>query len=169
VRAASRLASTGRPRGSTIAAAEPKEDRLAPAAPAPTPNRRFTDASHAAVTLIGSATHIRGDVVSSDAMEIRGTVEGDCRVGSHCTVTEGARVLGNIDATTLVVAGEVEAGTLTAQKIEIRASARVRATIRALRVAIADGALYEGDLQTQDPGSAAVVFQERRASDETKL
>jgi cytoskeletal protein CcmA (bactofilin family) len=138
---------------------------LAPAAPAPT--RRFTDASERAVTVIGSGTHVRGDVVSSDPLEIRGTVEGDCRVGAHCTVAEGARVLGNIDATTLVVSGEVEAGTLTAEKVEIRATARVRATIRAQRVAIADGALYEGDLQTQQPAGAALVFSERRAgSDE---
>lgn len=134
---------------------------MAPAAPAP--NRRFTDSSERAQTVIGSGTHVRGDVVSSDPVEIRGTVEGDCRVGAHCTVAEGARVLGNIDATTLVVAGEVEAGTLTAQKVEVRATARVRATIRALRVAIADGALYEGDLQTQEPAGTALVFSERRA------
>jgi cytoskeletal protein CcmA (bactofilin family) len=132
---------------------------------APPPNRRFTDTADPAVTVIGSGTHVRGDVVASDAMEIRGTVEGDCRVGAHCTVTEGARVLGNIDATTLVVSGDSEAGTLTAQKVEIRASARVRATIRASRVAIADGALYEGDLQTQEPAGAALAFSERRAGD----
>lgn len=136
---------------------------MAPAAPAP--NRRFTDASERPLTVIGPGTHVRGDVVSSDPVEIRGTVDGDCRVSAHCTVTESARVLGNIDATTLVVAGEVEAGTLTAEKVEIRASARVRATIRAQRVAIADGALYEGDLQTQGPAGSAHVFSERRDDD----
>lgn len=136
---------------------------MAPA-PAPAPNRRFTDTGEPALTVIGPGTHVRGDLVSSDPVEIRGTVEGDCRVGAHCTVAEGARVLGNIDATTLVVAGEVEAGTLTAEKVEVRASARVRATIRAVRVAIADGALYEGDLQTLEPAGAALVFNERRAA-----
>jgi cytoskeletal protein CcmA (bactofilin family) len=136
---------------------------LAPATPAPT--RRFTDAAERPVTVIGAGTHVRGDVVSSDPLEIRGTVEGDCRVGAHCTVTEGARVLGNIDATSLVVAGEIEAGTLTAQKVEVRSSARVRATIRATRVAIADGALYEGNLETQEPEGAALVFSERRSGE----
>jgi cytoskeletal protein CcmA (bactofilin family) len=138
---------------------------LAPATPAPAPTRRFTDAAERPVTVIGAGTHVRGDVVSSDPVEIRGTVEGDCRVGAHCAVTEGARVLGNIDATSLVISGEVEAGTLTAQKVEVRASARVRATIRAARVAIADGALYEGNLETQEPAGAALVFSERRAGE----
>lgn len=127
-----------------------------------TPNRRFTDVTERAATVIGPGTQVRGDVVGSDPVDIRGTLEGDCRVSAHCSVRDGARVLGNIDATALMIAGEVEAGTVTAEKVEIRATARVRATVRALRVAIADGALYEGDLQTQDPASGPVLFRERR-------
>jgi cytoskeletal protein CcmA (bactofilin family) len=139
---------------------------LATAGPAPT--RRFTDSLERAATVVGPGTHLRGDIVTSDPVEIRGTVEGDCRVSAHCIVREGARVLGNIDATTLIVAGEVEAGTLTAEKVEIRASASVRATIKARTVAIADGALYEGDVQMLDAASAPTLFQERRSTgDET--
>ncbi len=132
------------------------------------PTRRFTDSLERAATVIGPGTHVRGDIVTNDPVEIRGTVEGDCRVGAHCIVREGARVLGNIDATTLVVAGEVEAGTLTAEKVEIRASALVRATIKARTVAIADGALYEGDVQMLDAAAAPTLFQERRSGDEER-
>ena len=53
-------------------------------------------------------------------------------------------------------------GTLTAEKVEIRASASVRATIKARTVAIADGALYEGGVQMLDAASAPTLFQERR-------
>ena len=41
----------------------------------------------------------------------------------------------------------------------------MRATIRAMRVAIADGALYEGNLETQEPEGAALVFSERRSGE----
>jgi len=133
-----------------------------------TPNRRFTDAEERSATVIARGTFVRGDLAGSDPVDVRGTLEGDCRVSAHCTVREGARVLGNIDATALMIAGEVEAGTLTAEKIEIRASARVRATVRALRVAIADGALYEGDLQTQDPESGPLLFREKRKDGEPR-
>ncbi len=132
----------------------------------PAPTRRFTDALERPATIVGPGTHVRGDIVTSDPVEIRGTVEGDCRVSAHCIVREGARVLGNIDATTLVVAGEIEAGTLTAEKVEIRATATVRATVKARTVAIADGALYEGDVQMFDAGSAPTLFQERRTGGE---
>jgi cytoskeletal protein CcmA (bactofilin family) len=93
-------------------------------------------------------------MVSSDSVEIRGTLEGDCRVAALCTVGEGGRVLGNIDATSLVVAGEVTAGMLTAERIEIRATGHVCGTLRARRVIIAEGALYEGDIETPGGGVA---------------
>jgi cytoskeletal protein CcmA (bactofilin family) len=131
---------------------------------APSANRRFTDSAQAPVTLIGSGTHIRGDLRGSDPVEIRGSLEGDCHILARCVVHEGARVMGNIDAAGLVVAGEVEAGTLTADKVEIRASARVRATIKARVVAIGDGAVYEGQVQMEGPDAAdgPVFFKEQR-------
>jgi len=60
-------------------------------------------------------------------------------------------VLGNIEATALLVAGEVEAGVLRAEKVEVRASAKVVAMIRARVVVIADGAEFEGEVQMEEP------------------
>jgi cytoskeletal protein CcmA (bactofilin family) len=126
-------------------------------------NRRFSDTDPPA-TVIAAGTTVRGDLSGGDAVEIRGTLEGDCRVGAHCRVTEGARVRGSVEASGLVVAGEIEAETLTADTIEIRASARVRASLRARVVAIAEGAFYEGDVQMQgpDPSGSPVFFKDRR-------
>jgi cytoskeletal protein CcmA (bactofilin family) len=128
------------------------------------PTRRFTDSVEPTATVIGAGTTVRGDIVAGDPLEIRGTVEGDCRVDAPCIVREGARVVGNVEAASLLVAGEVEAGTLSAEKVEIRASARVRGAIKARTVAIADGAHYEGSVQMHDPASGPVLFQERRAA-----
>ena len=99
------------------------------------------------MTVIGRDTRFLGNLESSDPVDIRGVLEGDCRTSAHCIVREGARVLGNIDAVALVVAGEVEAGLLQADKVEVRASARVLATIRARVVAIADGAFFQGEIE----------------------
>jgi cytoskeletal protein CcmA (bactofilin family) len=104
-----------------------------------------------AQTIIGAGAVLRGDLVSSEPVEVRGMLEGDLRVAALCTVAEGGRVLGNIDAGALVVAGEVTAGMLSADRIEIRASGRVFGRLRARRVVIADGAHYEGDIETATP------------------
>jgi cytoskeletal protein CcmA (bactofilin family) len=119
--------------------------------------------------VIGHGTRICGDVVSSDPVDIRGVLEGDCQTSAHCIVRGGARVLGNIDAAALLVAGEVEAGLLRAEKVEVRASARVLATIRARVVAIADGAFFQGDVEIERAHAAsgpALLEDRRRAEDD---
>jgi len=117
----------------------------------PDPSRPLDDLAPSGRTVIAQGTHVRGDVASTVPVEIRGTLEGDIQTSAHCVVREGARVLGNIEAAALLVAGEVEAGVLRADKVEVRASAKVVATIRARVVAIADGAEFEGDVQMEEP------------------
>jgi cytoskeletal protein CcmA (bactofilin family) len=133
----------------------------------PPPNRRLTDTS-APGTVIGLGTVVHGDLTGDDPVEIRGTLEGDCRIGGLCVVAEGGRLLGNVEAAGLVVSGAVEAGTLTADRVEFRPSARVTGTITARLVAIADGAFYQGDVRMQDPDPTAgpVYFKDRRRSGE---
>jgi len=118
--------------------------------------------------VIGPGTTVRGDLTGGDAVEIRGLLEGDCRTSAHCVVGEGARVAGNIEATGIVVAGAVEARVLAADKVEIRASARVKASVTARVITIADGAFYEGNVQMlgQDTPSGPVFFKERRSGPE---
>jgi cytoskeletal protein CcmA (bactofilin family) len=131
--------------------------------PAPSQTgRRLTDVSSPA-TVIGAGTTVHGDVSGRDPLEVRGTVEGDCRVGGLCVVAQGGRVLGNIEADGLVVAGEIEAGKLTVDRVELRSTARVRGAITARVLAIADGAFYEGDVQ-MEPGASAgpTFFKDRR-------
>jgi len=98
-------------------------------------------------------------------VEIRGTLEGDCHTSARCIVHEGGRVLGNIDAIALVVAGEVDAGLLKAEKVELRASARVSGVIQAAVVAIADGAFYEGEIEDPEAAGGPAVLKDRRRSE----
>jgi len=114
--------------------------------------------------VIAVGTIVRGDVTGGDSVEIRGTLEGDCRIEGLCVVAQGARVLGNIEAAGVMVAGEVEAGTVAADRIELRASARVRAAVTARVMAVADGAFYEGEVQMLGPDAPVgpVTFKDRR-------
>ena len=128
----------------------------------PPSGRRFTDKPHPLATLIGPGARFRGDLRSDHPVEIRGTLEGDCHTSARCIVHEGGRVLGNIDAIALVVAGEVDAGLLKAEKIELRASARVHGVISAAVVVIADGAFYEGEIENPEATGGPPVLKDRR-------
>jgi cytoskeletal protein CcmA (bactofilin family) len=101
-------------------------------------------------SVIGPGAHFRGDLQSDGPVYVHGTLEGDCETSAHCSVLEGGRVLGNITAAVLMVAGEVEAGLITAEKVEVRVTARVTATIRAGVVGVQDGAFFQGQIE-KDP------------------
>ena len=130
---------------------------------APQADRRLADQAHSRATEIGPGSFFRGDVSCTDPVEIRGTLEGDCRTSARCMVHEGGRVLGNIDAAALVVAGKVEAGLLVADKVELRPSARVVGTIRARVIVIADGAFYQGDIEGAGSAGGPPILKDRRA------
>ena len=132
----------------------------------PSPSRRFTD-NPSPATSIGPGTTFRGDLTGGDAVEIRGVLEGDCRTSAHCVVSEGARVVGSIEAAGIVVAGAVEARALAADKVEIRASARVKASVTARVITIADGAFYEGNVKMQAPDTSGspTFFKDRRGGE----
>ncbi len=130
-----------------------------PAAPA----RRFTDSVEASTTFVAHGTRIKGDLASEGPVDVAGTLDGDIRVTTHCRIREGARVTGRLEAKSLVVEGEVNGPALVADKVEIGATARVRSSIQARVVAIADGAFFEGEVRMDGtPGSGPQTFTEKR-------
>jgi cytoskeletal protein CcmA (bactofilin family) len=135
-----------------------------PAAPQDTPTRRFTDAIDANTTIVGPGTLVKGELAAEGAVEIAGAIEGEVRVGGHCRVRQGARVDGRIEAKTLLIEGTVDGPALVADKIEIGASARVHSNIQARVVAVADGAVFEGQVQMDGSGGPGTpqTFTEKR-------
>jgi cytoskeletal protein CcmA (bactofilin family) len=133
--------------------------------PEPTPARRFTDSGEPAGTVLGPRTQVRGELTSEGPVEIEGTLRGDCRAAGLCRVRAGARVEGNIRATSVVVEGEVAGKALEAQRVEIGASARVHADIHADHVAIAEGGFFEGDVRIGGKDAPQpTLFKEKRGA-----
>jgi cytoskeletal protein CcmA (bactofilin family) len=135
-----------------------------PAASSPSAARRFTDQSAPASTVIGARTRVQGNLVAEESVDVAGSVEGDCRVGGLVRVHEGGNVTGDVTAGSIVVNGTISGRSLEADRVEIGAKGRVLARIRARRVAIADGAFYEGEVDMDDSGrpAARVTFVEKR-------
>ncbi len=113
--------------------------------------------------MLGPGIKLRGELTGEDPVELGGTIEGDSRVDAHYTIRQGARVVGTVEAQSVVVAGELTGPLLSADKVEIGSTARVRAEIRARVVAIAEGALFEGKVEMQgDDAKGLITFKEQR-------
>jgi len=131
---------------------------------AATPARRLGDANEAPHTAIGPGMHLKGRLAGEGSLDIAGALDGNCRVTGLCRVREGARVVGDITAASIIVQGDVKGRLLAAEKVEIGATGIVHGDIRAKLVAIAEGALFEGgvDMESGDGPAALTTFTEKR-------
>jgi cytoskeletal protein CcmA (bactofilin family) len=102
------------------------------------------------VAWVGKSVVFKGDVTSSEDMTIDGRVEGSIEVRDHSlTIGPDADIRAGIIARAVTVLGRVT-GTITArERVEIHETGTVEGDIIAPRLAIADGALLRGRVDTE--------------------
>ncbi len=127
------------------------------------PRRRLLDRLGSTPTLIAQHTVLRGDIETQGALLVNGTVLGNARVGGEIAIASGAHWEGNIRARRAVISGEVSGDVSVDEKLEIGASARIRGRVAAQLIAIARGALVEGEIVCTGK-EPVIVFEEKRAA-----
>lgn len=128
---------------------------------ADTPRRRLADRVSSSPTLIGSGSRFTGDLECDSDLMVGGSVVGDGDVRGALTLSDGGRWQGEIRAGNAVIGGEVEGSVTIAEKLELRATARIRGSLKARSIAVAKGAIIEGDMAVTS-GNAVVHFEEKR-------
>jgi cytoskeletal protein CcmA (bactofilin family) len=128
---------------------------------ADTPRRRLADRVSSSPTLIGSGSRFTGDLECDSDLMIGGTVRGDGDVRGALTLSEGSRWEGEIRAGNAVIAGEVQGSVTVAEKLELRSTARIQGSLKARSIAVAKGAIIEGDMAVTS-GKPVVHFEEKR-------
>ena len=114
--------------------------------------------------MIARGTLVEGDVSGDVSLEVAGRLEGSVRVEGLCHVGPEGSVQGDIAAGTIVIEGRVEGSTLVADKLELGARAQVRADVYARIVAVAEGAVLDGQVRMGEgePAVAPITFKEKR-------
>ena len=127
------------------------------------PKRRLLDQFGASPTFTAEGCRMQGDLETRGALVLSGTLEGDGRVGGALSISVGARWRGNVSAKAGVIAGEVIGNVTIEDKLEVGATAVIRGSIAAKTLAIANGAVIEGDIVVT--GTQPVVkFEEKRSA-----
>jgi len=123
----------------------PKGNTQQPATSTPDPGRE-----RRVVAWVGKSVVFKGDLTSSEDMTIDGRVEGSIEVRDHSlTIGPDADIRAGIIARAVTVLGKVT-GTITARDmVEIQETGTVEGDIIAPRLAIADGALLRGSVDTE--------------------
>ena len=125
------------------------------------PRRRFTDRGLSGTTLLGAGSEFRGDFRCAGDLAVAGAVVGDAEVQGSLTLSDSAVWEGGVRAANAILAGTIRGQVFVHEKLEIRKTARITGAVAAKVIAIAQGAVIEGDIQVL--GDAPVVhFQEKR-------
>jgi cytoskeletal protein CcmA (bactofilin family) len=123
--------------------------------------RRIQDAANGPTTYVAASTKIVGTITGQGAYVFCGTVEGDCDIDGPLTLAENGRWKGTMKATDIVVAGVVEGDVIAKQRVEISGSARVTGSLAGHSIAVAEGAIIEGEIRVTS-GAPLTTFQEKR-------
>lgn len=129
--------------------------------------RRLLDRGSEKSTLISDGCKITGNIAGSGSYFISGHVDGDCDIEGSLTISQNGLWTGGIRARNIVIAGTVEGDVCAAGKVEINQSARINGSVTGVSIAVAEGAIVQGTMQTSGKHEPQ-QFQEKRGSDKQK-
>jgi cytoskeletal protein CcmA (bactofilin family) len=96
-------------------------------------------------TLIGKESSFKGNLEApGGAVRIDGYFEGELHIGGDLIIGENGKVIGNIVAKNIVVAGEVKGSIESRGKLELAPTAKVIGDSKMFTLVIEDGAFIQG-------------------------
>lgn len=96
------------------------------------------------MTIISSATTIKGDIKLECNIYVAGKVEGDIESTTLITVGEHGQVIGSMKAKKIIISGFLK-GKLETDELELISGGRVEGDIITKNLSIEEGAIFEGN------------------------
>lgn len=125
-------------------------------------SRRVRDKSARNPTIIAYASVFQGHLRSSAPVIVTGIVEGNGQVENVVTIEESGTWIGNIHALCVIVNGKIKGDIVTDDKVEVGPTGQVHGDITAASLAIASGAVIEGDMHMTEH-EEPIRFEEKRS------
>src|SRR5687768_1968930 len=109
----------------------------------------------------GSGLTIKGELSATEDITIDGTFEGSIDLPKHRLVAaKGSRVNASVTALAVTVDGRLE-GHITAESVDIGPDARVDASVVTTKLALEEGATFNGAVNTERARAAATIAKHR--------
>lgn len=96
------------------------------------------------ITVIGPDTQIKGEMTFERTARILGRFEGQVSSGGELQVGSTAECVASLDASTVVVDGNVEGNVAARDRIQLNSTARVNGDVVAEKLIVAEGASFNG-------------------------
>jgi cytoskeletal protein CcmA (bactofilin family) len=125
------------------------------------PKRRLLDEIGSSPTFVADGCNLTGDLVTNGPIVVCGSVTGDGRIAGALRMAANSAWTGEVHARHGIIAGKITGKLVITEKLEIGATAVIRADVTARSIAVAKGAVIEGQV-TITSGETVVEFEEKR-------
>ena len=106
-------------------------------------------------TCIGETFFLKGQLSAGEDVGIAGRIEGEVQLHGHVlTIQPTAQLTAEVLAKSVIVGGVIHGDITAGQSIALQNTASVVGRIAAPRIAITDGADFNGTVETLSPGTA---------------
>jgi len=102
-------------------------------------------------TLIGPTANFVGDLKSEGGVRIEGVLEGSLETAGNLVVGEKARIVADITAHNVSVAGTIQ-GDITANRVEVLSSGKVWGNVTVNSFLLDEGGFIQGEIRMQGEG-----------------
>ena len=124
--------------------------------------RRLMDQIGDSPTFVSEGSRLTGDLESAGPLVVCGAIRGDGRVGGALRMSVTAEWEGEVHARAAIIAGKITGKLVVEEKLEVGATAVLRADIVARSIAVAKGAVIDGTV-TVTSGEPVIQFEEKRS------
>jgi cytoskeletal protein CcmA (bactofilin family) len=125
--------------------------------------RRLIDQIGSSPTFVAEGCRLTGDLETRGPLVVCGAIRGDGHVGGALSMAAKSHWEGEIHAQAAVIAGRISGRLVIEEKLEVGPTAVIRADIVARSIAIAKGAVIDGEV-TVTSGQPIVQFEEKRGA-----
>ena len=126
-------------------------------------SRRIRDTLAKRPTIVADATIFQCDLKSSDPVIVFGMIEGNCEIDNLLTIEKPGVWVGTVKAEGVIVNGKVKGDINTDGKLEVGSSGHILGNVSAGTLAIASGAVIEGEMHMTDHDEPH-LFEEKRTN-----
>lgn len=127
--------------------------------------RRIRDANAGPGTLISEGCKITGMISGRGNYMINGEVDGDCDIEGTVTLAKDGLWRGTLKADAVIIVGTIEGDIFASGGVEIGDTARISGTVSGESIAVAEGAVVDGVMQTTGRDRPTEFVEKRQAQE----
>ena len=125
------------------------------------PKRRFFEGNSATPTFIGAESVFVGNIRGTGHFVVYGEVHGDGDLQGGLNLSVSGTWHGFVSAHQAIVAGKITGGLSVRDRLEIGHTAVIHGKVSARSIAIAKGAIVDGEIEVTS-GEPVLEFDEKR-------